>query len=117
MTTAHSGSTAITLHELGHRVQKAVAARPDRASLAELEQDFWLYRRDGEPIHQFPGYPPEVMGIEDRFVSIYMGRFYGSRTSWEILPTGLEDVFFGKYGMIEKDPEFRHFILGPLASA
>ncbi len=67
-----------------------------------------------EPTHVRPEALQDI-GVEDEFVRPYMGRFYG-RDSWEILSTGIEDVFYGKYRLDELDPEHHDFVLGVLAS-
>lgn len=98
-----------SIHELGHFVEHTVP------EVLEATLAFYVYRTRGEELRWLgPGYGKDEQYRPDKFVSPYMGKDYGGRTT-EILSMGMEDIFTQRYNTWEKDPQYMQFILGVIA--
>lgn len=130
-------------HEYGHRVETETIPEVNQLSQAFLAARTTNEHRERDELVQIEGkgkkgaaIPQKIENIEgqtggvrhawsrpDSFVHNYMGRQYGHRDTTEIFTTGMESVFYGKYGGLRgyengrEDAGHRRFILGALASA
>lgn len=110
------------LHEFAHRVEKT-----GPAFIHEMQTEFLRRRTTDsngvqEPLQQI--YPKKKeFGRFDNFPDKYMGKEYAGSVHHEILSTGAEAVFAGKFGGLagvgtyKPDSEMKNFILGLWASA
>lgn len=105
-------------HEFSHRVEHALP------HVRQLEEAF-LVRRTTLPSGEREKYQVYRIGElvrPDNFAHRYMGKVY-SNGSREILSTGTEALFNGRYGGLvgydgyRRDDDMRSFILGTMASA
>lgn len=113
---------ATAQHEFSHRCESSVP------KIKDMEEDFLVRRttdpvtKEREPLRTIEGHARSEKGWKDSFAHGYMGKYYrdGYR---EILSTGTESVFSGKFGGLiglgqyKADHEYRSFILGILAVA
>lgn len=108
----------VAVHELGHHIEHV-----DRRIRA-LQWAFYQRRTrtpDGEqePTRLFPrglGYRADEVYRQDEFLERYMGKTYGNSilSHYELLTMGLESVWTGSYNL-DRDPEYKRWILGLLA--
>jgi len=110
------------LHEFAHRIE---AKGP---KFLDTMQEEFLRRRttsvDGEHETLRRIYPKKKeYGRFDNFADKYMGKEYSGTRHHEILSTGAEAVFAGKFGSLsgvgnyKADPDMKNFILGLFAAA
>ena len=111
------------VHELVHRTEEV------RDGITGAEWTFYVSRvspgrnmrwPDAEKLSEVTGSGSyqihEVTRVDD-FTDAYSGKTYGDEmdSSWEILTMGIEDLVTGEHEIIEKDDEYRQFVLGSLA--
>jgi len=109
------GSRLCAIHELGHVMENR------NRDIVAMEGQFLERRTQGEKAHGlYPGIGrDEEWGKEDKFPDKYCGRMYGAGpniNAYEVLTMGLEAVLGGEHGGFQQDKDYRHFILGMLAS-
>jgi hypothetical protein len=102
-------------HEFGHRIEHMLP------EVRRLEHVFYRRRTtqdDGtlERLRQIYAGNRQEVAREDKFVELYMGKDYGNRPDsyYELLSTGLEGVFTGRWDALETDADMRSFIFGLL---
>lgn len=107
--------TSTAIHEFAHRVGHV------HPEILRAEQNFLNSRTIGEEEKLIGGYKDEY-GYRDNFTNHYMGKVYKSGDR-EILSMGMEALFSGTNGGFtnafqhKRDPEYKSFILGLLASS
>lgn len=122
---SHFGSNgyATALHEFAHRVETT-----GPKFLDTMQKEFLRRRttdKDGvrEKKQAIYAWSKRETGRFDNFADKYMGKEYVGTPNHEILSTGAEAVFAGKFGGLSgvgnysADPEMKSFILGLWASA
>lgn len=120
VTAGSEGRAAV--HEFGHRVESVVPG-------LGLAQEAFVRRRtllpDGSqqrPVPMYPGQADPELVRPDRFVTPYIGRDYGSQIHHEVLSTGVEALFGGRFGGLVAgrsggpDLDHRGFVLGLMMS-
>lgn len=120
--TAGSEHFRTSVHELAHRFESLV---PELG----VAQEAFIRRRtllpnggQQEPVAMYPGQTPVELVRPDRFTTAYIGRDYESQVHHEVLSTGVEALFGGRFGGLiaarESGPDRDHrgFVLGLLAS-
>ena len=119
-TIAISGSgrsvASVSLHELGHRTEATFA------DILDAQAQFYARRTQGESTSWLgSGFGRDEITRTDKFTNPYMGKDYSKLArradAYELLSMGLEGVFFGKYDLLEGDPEMWDFVVGLLMSA
>lgn len=103
-------------HEFAHRAEYMVDG------IVEAEKDFLESRAAGEKLTRiYKG--KEEKGYKDHFVNHYMGKVYSDGKNYEIMSTGVEGLFCGRFGGFMglsndgiQDEDMRNFVLGVLAS-
>lgn len=117
---------SVFAHELMHRMEDV---SPD---IKLMEWAFWnrrtaLPQQGEDPLRALAngrrersewmgkGYGPAEMTRPDEFGSRYMGKDYGGKPDsfYELMTTGLEHVWYGRY---KADDDYRAFVLGVLAT-
>ena len=103
-------------HEFVHRSEYMVKG------LSDVEREFLESRTSGESLSRiYKG--KDEMGYKDHFVHHYMGKIYRDKDNYEIMSTGVEGLFCGRFGGFIglsndgiQDEDMRNFVLGVLAS-
>ena len=103
-------------HEFAHRSEYMVDG------IVEAEKEFLESRTTGEKLTRiYKG--REEKGYKDHFVHHYMGKVYSDGKNYEIMSTGVEGLFCGRFGGFMglsndgiQDEDMRNFVLGVLAS-
>lgn len=118
--TISGGSRSTAIHEFAHRVEHShkVGGR-----ITKLERTFLARRTtDAETGEReklkriYPG--TKEAGYADNFADVYMGKIYNDGNYHELLSTGAEAVFEGRFGGLvgmgrrQADPEMKNFIVG-----
>jgi hypothetical protein len=111
------------VHELVHRAESV------RDGIRAAEWAFYASRvaprinsrwEELKPLRELTGggYEDYEKARPDKFVRFYCGKSYGDNpdSSWEILSMGIEDLVTGEHEIISQDEEYRHFVLGALAT-
>lgn len=121
-----SRGTASAIHEFAHRVEDT------NLEVAKITEGFLSRRGSGETPTTIGGRKGEL-GYRDSFTNHYMGKIYRKDTtsffatdenpSTEILSMGMETLFSGMNGGFtdifqnKEDKDYKHFMLGLLASS
>lgn len=108
-----AAETSTAAHELSHHLEKVVPG------VFEMEKSFLEYRTEGSQVERYMNSRTEQIK-RGGFPDLYMGKIYWgeNRKSTEILSTGVEALFHGRYGALAgtsnrtADPEFRDFLMG-----
>lgn len=106
-------SNSVMLHELGHWTEYRQPA------VRTASETFYEYRTRGEELVQLSklrpghGYRRDEKARPDGFADPYVGKDYRGRT-YETLTMGLEGVFYGKHGIVDRDPEHARWTVGVL---
>jgi hypothetical protein len=122
------GMNASLIHEFTHRMEYVHI--PEGARIAELEDMFLRRRTNAGPRAKGPRQGKrryklgrkDEMTRPDNFADPYIGKEYQGLRAREILTTGMEGVFCGKFGNLigtdgyKADPDHRAFVFGILAT-
>ena len=106
------GETSTVVHELGHLMEHSIP------KIADLSQQFYNKRTKGETLEKLKditgddSYTDDEVTRKDNFANPYIGKWYGSLGSSEIISIGMEGVLFNSYDLWQKDPEHTKFMLG-----
>jgi hypothetical protein len=120
------GDKDTLLHELTHRMEVVYGEQNNAGyhPLSMATHSFLNRRTQGEQAQKlqdlYPGYAykPDEIAKPDKFIDGYVGKLY-SGESTEVLTMGLQYLFFPRYASnrdVNKDPEYRRFILGVMAT-
>lgn len=108
-------SPSVYVHEIGHELERALPNWGERAKA------FLRERAGSESLQRladlFPrsGYNYNEVTYVDKFISPYMGKWYGERSyATEIVSMGIETLFTDPLGFAKNDPQYFDFILGLL---
>ena len=103
-------------HEMGHRIEDLI---PD---IKKVEYEFYKRRTAGSELEWLgPGHEEDEMYREGGWIHNYMGKDYTKdmikpeKSYFELFSMGLEGVYTGRHDL-NKDPEYRDFIYGILAT-
>jgi hypothetical protein len=108
---------SVAVHEWGHRADDI------RPQVRRLSNQFYLRRTKGSRLEWLGApYDQGELTRRDRFIDPYMGKDYrgktGTRTAFEVMSMGLQGLFAADRRLnFSRDPEYKHFIVGVLASA
>lgn len=96
-------------HELGHNMEH------DVPNVLEAQREFYNRRTKGEKLVPLGGaYKPTEMTRRDNFINAYMGKFYPSGKSYELVSMGFQS-YFNQTEELFKDSDYANFIMGVLA--
>lgn len=107
--------TRVAIHELAHRMETVMP------ELTRIERSFLKQRAGNNPKLETVNGRSKELGYRDSFPNHYMGRVYDNNHR-EILSMGMETLFSGTNGGFagshnyKEDKEYKHFIIGLLAS-
>jgi hypothetical protein len=111
-----AGSLDVSIHELGHRMEKSVPG------LTQLEMTFVHQRStasDGtlETPRQLDGYSEREIAYHDTWARAYAGKTYESfnpgTAAWEVFQVGTQDTF-GRMNEFDKSDDLQQFVIGAL---
>jgi len=114
-----SQDKAGTLHEVGHWLEEI--GSKSTVDLEDLLHKYRERRTAGERLQRMrdltgiQGYKVDEVAKPDRFENPYFGRIYQGLKCTELFSMGLESVYYGASGYLEKDAELADLIYGLLA--
>lgn len=111
-----------SVHELAHRFESLVPQLGVAQEAFVKGRTMLAAGGQQDPVPMYPGQQPLELVRPDRFTTAYIGRDYGDGAHHEVLSTGVEALFGGRFGGLvagrDQGPDLDHrgFVLGLLAS-
>ena len=110
-------SLRLYVHEWGHRMEDSVE------KIRNMEWTFLDRRAEGKAAKKLStltgnkGYRATEKAVKDRFNQVYTGKVYfnAPNANWEILSVGMESIVTNSNGILTRDSDFLHFVIGLLA--